>query len=454
MATPTDAQEYLQILDTFEEEYRLDLGIHLYSTFLLHRLNHLFPRKHWASWPLPKHEVPDAPYAKRYEDVIVEDTFETNNALLGSFQTEAGASEETILAATNGAKSTKSVKELYDETQMAPEDTGTEPVPPLTDKVLESDESDYENGLQSSFQDPLSDDSDTELPEDPALSETVRVLALATEERMANPKATLINEIGALIERKIHQRLQKKKAQAAISTDIYSSRVTKELSKKVANKTSRLMGSFIRQSEQLISRQLQRVYNHLHRQLFSWHDILLANLENEAGPERHANVESLAEVFRKCETLFMNVKYKYEFDMGEVHSEEEESDLEDSDVSDDNIKQVNHQKRRFDHAQYLRTFVERIHHPLKAKLGDKFAEIIWDRQKHNQLRSDMVRTIYLQRLRVEKRLHDLSWDIPRKKRLFFKNKEPIVHGTYMQKRRSQALHGSLGITADEFLAHV
>lgn len=451
MASSTDAQEYLRILDTLEEEYRSDLGIHLYSTFLLHRLNYIFPRRNWSSWPLPKDEVPDASSAKRYEDIIVDDTFKANSGhsmLTGSDNGPVENTTDLHSSSTNGTNPSKNVKMLYDETQVAPEDLETSPTRPLTQNVLESDESDLEFGLQSSFQEMLSDnESDTETHTDTVPADTVKVVSVATKEKMANPKASLMNEIGVLIEKKIHERLLKQNALVEVSTDIYKSPVAKELTKRLANKTSKLVGGLIRQSEELVARQTE-ARQRQHRQLFSWHDIILANLENEAGPELHANTHSLEEVLRKCEKLFVNVKYKYEFDVGHDSGEQSDDDDESSDEDSGN------QTGPFDHAHYLQTFVERFRHPLKSKLGNKFGDLILAQQKRDQFRYEMVKTIYLQRLRVEKRLRDLSWDIPRKKRLIFKNKEPMVHGTHLQMKRAQALHGGLGITADEFLANV
>lgn len=54
------------ILNSIEDEYRHDLSLHLYSTFLFHQINPLFPRRNWASWPLPFDRVPDPRSSKTF----------------------------------------------------------------------------------------------------------------------------------------------------------------------------------------------------------------------------------------------------------------------------------------------------------------------------------------------------------------------------------------------------
>lgn len=57
------------ILEGIEEDYTHDLSMHLYSTFLLHKVNFLFPKKKWSSWPLPFNVVPDPKPHQRYTDL-------------------------------------------------------------------------------------------------------------------------------------------------------------------------------------------------------------------------------------------------------------------------------------------------------------------------------------------------------------------------------------------------
>ncbi|CDR39001.1 CYFA0S02e10396g1_1 [Cyberlindnera fabianii] len=48
-----------QVLKELEDEYRHDLGVHLYSTHLLHLMNPKFPYRGYAAWPLAADTVPD-----------------------------------------------------------------------------------------------------------------------------------------------------------------------------------------------------------------------------------------------------------------------------------------------------------------------------------------------------------------------------------------------------------
>ena len=55
MSTKADRQ---QVLGVLEDNYTSDLSIHLYSTFLLRRINPNFPRHSWSYWPLRFADVP------------------------------------------------------------------------------------------------------------------------------------------------------------------------------------------------------------------------------------------------------------------------------------------------------------------------------------------------------------------------------------------------------------
>ena len=67
MSTKADRQ---QVLGVLEDNYTSDLSIHLYSTFLLRRINPNFPRHSWSYWPLRFADVPIP--QDNFEDDIVD----------------------------------------------------------------------------------------------------------------------------------------------------------------------------------------------------------------------------------------------------------------------------------------------------------------------------------------------------------------------------------------------
>jgi hypothetical protein len=56
------------ILKHFEEDYKEDLGVHLYSAHLMHTQSLKFPPKEWTSWPLDPADVPDPSTLEDYVD--------------------------------------------------------------------------------------------------------------------------------------------------------------------------------------------------------------------------------------------------------------------------------------------------------------------------------------------------------------------------------------------------
>ncbi|CAK7899599.1 hypothetical protein CAAN3_04S06810 [[Candida] anglica] len=82
-------RERAVILDAIEDEYRHDLALHLYSTFLLHQINPFFPRRNWASWPVPFEQVPDPGTEKKY---VLPENIQKGATIMPSFGVLGGGS--------------------------------------------------------------------------------------------------------------------------------------------------------------------------------------------------------------------------------------------------------------------------------------------------------------------------------------------------------------------------
>lgn len=61
-------QNSKQVLEHYEEDYKNDLAIHLYSAYLMHQQNPLFPHHPWTSWPKAPDVVPDPKTIDLYTD--------------------------------------------------------------------------------------------------------------------------------------------------------------------------------------------------------------------------------------------------------------------------------------------------------------------------------------------------------------------------------------------------
>lgn len=57
-----------KLLKSFEEEYKRDLGVHLYSAHLMHTQTPSFPRAGWSAWPLGDGIVPRPHSSLQYTD--------------------------------------------------------------------------------------------------------------------------------------------------------------------------------------------------------------------------------------------------------------------------------------------------------------------------------------------------------------------------------------------------
>lgn len=79
-----EKKDFDQIINTLEDNFRHDLAVHLYLTFLSHRVNPGFPGAKWASWPVAETELPDLMGQNEYEDLVEAGLFEdeTEEAML------------------------------------------------------------------------------------------------------------------------------------------------------------------------------------------------------------------------------------------------------------------------------------------------------------------------------------------------------------------------------------
>ncbi|ODV96824.1 hypothetical protein PACTADRAFT_48636 [Pachysolen tannophilus NRRL Y-2460] len=241
-----------QILQNLEDDFRHDLSLHLYSTFLLHLKNPFFPERRWSAWPLPYSEVPDPKNTSTYIDI---------NDVMGT--------------------------EYENQSEFA--DTETE-------------EAKKENNDGTSTPTPNS----TPAPENPAsegLDEIAKLIprshrVFELEERLSDANKNLKIELNSIFQSKIYNQISslnkgKKtdeiKYQAIIDPNI---EIPNLLYEKVKNRINSKIDSLVKM--RLTSRTKFKRDTDVIARLYNWRDILMdeGNLEAE----------------KRCRKLFTNIK--------------------------------------------------------------------------------------------------------------------------------------------------
>mmetsp|Transcript_6877 Transcript_6877/g.8736 ORF Transcript_6877/g.8736 Transcript_6877/m.8736 type:complete len:411 (-) Transcript_6877:1315-2547(-) len=401
------------ILNSLEDEYRHDLSIHLYSTFLFHQINPLFPRRNWASWPLPFERVPDPRSNK---------TFVDSEICIDQF--------DDIDHETNVNNSDITKQELTDDEDES-EDTGSD------DEIATKEVVIHENKHKR----------------------YMRIRSVATRETLSNSKVDIMIELHALLEKKIHERLKAvaDKKNLTMSPDI-SSKMTNEVCKKLANKVDHLVNNIISFQKQ---GQTRLSSSRPYPRLLNWQDILLAGLDVDESHNKILNNTNHAKLYQKCETLFTKPKYPYEYD---------EEDDENNEEDEDNIPDtyiINPEqgaqtpwadirlKPRFNYLEYL-SRVEETHSGLINYKNFK-ERVLKNRIQEDKLK-ELKNKIFMGKLRLQSKYTNIDWNEGKKRPKFQDRKPPKkfrIQNEDKDTQKEDALaHGGIQLTADDFTVNI
>lgn len=245
-----EKRDFNQILDSLEDNYRHDLAVHLYLTFLSHKVNPHFPGPNWASWPLDKSELPDLARYNRYEDQLDE-------AFVG------------------------------DTTPVSPQLKNTDEPRPVTKEMV-----------------------------DDLFSKKQQLSVRCQNSSPVAPNSLLLNELQALVLRKVHQKANLKRREGVDLTTDENNELTQQMALRLAHK-------------------LQGLLENLSTAKFSsrkgtWQDVhLQALVYRDHG--KPVSIKSERKSYARSKRLFRDVKFNYEYLLDQYHAsgeEEIDSDIE------------------------------------------------------------------------------------------------------------------------------
>lgn len=272
MSTKTDRQ---QVLGVLEDNYTSDLSIHLYSTFLLRRINPNFPRHSWSYWPLRFADVP-----------IPQDDFEDD--IVNGYEKDIDDDVSALKRRVSNRKSrAEEATSLEDSTK---EDEDTTIYNADVESESEQDEDDNNNEFEN---------------EDENLKRLLLrpITEITYLERTPNSKKLLVNSLSSIIQHKIHARIKElniSKNNLAITDDMASNPALVPLTTQLANRFNFLIDNLTRSKTS--------------KKTINWKDILCTAVRGEIGPHSNINAKSYEELYNKCEKLFSTMRYNYEFE--------------------------------------------------------------------------------------------------------------------------------------------
>lgn len=256
----SETKEFDKQIEYLEAGQRHDLAVHLYLAFLLHQINPLFPHKNWSSWP--QKTVADPTIINDYEDNMIDS------------------------------------KHQFDDG------------PPLQEQDEESEKQEISHNASDLD---TGDDSDHKTVFfRPGLG-AIKLRNLPR--RRVNPKVTLVNEMHALLLRRISRKLRAEgRGCSPIDED---SPVLKNMALQMANRMGHVFDLLKRQRRmnKLAKDEKHFIPADVYRQYFkqNWQDVVTADLKSN-NRNQVANLRRLRQVYTRCRGYFKDVAYDYEYD--------------------------------------------------------------------------------------------------------------------------------------------
>lgn len=179
-----DITTYENVIDLIEEDFRHDLGVHLYSTVLMNQINPLFPRKKWQLWPLTADQVPIPRGSTSYSDLVDyrippapnNQGFEEAREMVSSrtVGSQDSSDDETIkdyqLAAEKGARTRMGMAKLMENETGWAERQRSKKVGRLMELSDDDDDDDEaEDEDEEEEENDIADDIDEDIDEDSQL---------------------------------------------------------------------------------------------------------------------------------------------------------------------------------------------------------------------------------------------------------------------------------------------
>ncbi|CAK9441408.1 uncharacterized protein LODBEIA_P52760 [Lodderomyces beijingensis] len=296
-----------KILRSLDRNFCEDLSLHLYSTFLLHRIDSQFPPKTWANWPKPFEGVsaPD----QRYVDNLFDDPY--CDAVSGS------------TSDNDGDEGPAKKKVRASEANEANE-ASTSVVATQGSASIESYGGGGEDQHSFSSKEVL---------------ERLKVVEISYHEKKPDAKAVLMNELNALLESKIHRKIEQMKSEGKVDkswhmTNWVPKQDTVPICTQVANRFDSMLRMLFTMNDST-ERKIKKVKMKKNRRkkdreteneinkketefrVIEWRDVLLAAATSDATPSTQMKSEQLREyerLHRDCSGLFDDIKNVYSFE--------------------------------------------------------------------------------------------------------------------------------------------
>lgn len=418
-------KEINDVIRNIEEDYRHDLALHLYSTFLLHRINPLFPRRNWSSWPLPMGQVPDPKTSKLYCDSLIPDNLFTR---------------------TNGKENEDECQgELFSFTQDSPVFEKKDHHKMNKEMALSpfSQADALDEGSDESFDD-CDVSNDEELNRENSKARHFRIRSVTTKETLTDSKIDLLIELSALIERKIHQRIVEKRDKGIQMAMLHQPDLIIETCKKLATSVDSTFNSIIKYQYRS---KMKMTSDRPYVRLMNWQDILLAGLSMYNTDNSTFDVKEYASLYSLCELMFNYTDYNYQYlDYSEDEAEDDSLLAEESTINDHH----NLTKSKLDVMQHLDR-LERTHPNMINYAGLKQRTLKkWADDEHLQT---MKKTLFFSRLKLLTKFRDLSWE-SQPHGIGYKpnaSKKQKIRGNGIINQKETALnHGGKHLTVEDF----
>ncbi|KAM9916614.1 hypothetical protein OXX59_004246 [Metschnikowia pulcherrima] len=167
----------------------------------------------------------------------------------------------------------------------------------------------YDQGNIDNTQTGKQTDPDREQPPVTLQSSGQKAALQLKSRTISSPRATLINEIHFVLQRKIKAQLARKRSQKGIITLDDDSEMMRIMATRIANK----LGNVLHRLSTQKPRKLQNKPGSSKRYLKNWQDVALADLCNDKLGQR-VNIEAHRRKYLKMRDLFVNASYDYRYD--------------------------------------------------------------------------------------------------------------------------------------------
>lgn len=253
-----DTRDFESEIGNLENIHRHDLAVHLYLAHLLHRVNPLFPAEKWASWP--QKIATDPTVYEDYTDSII------------------GPQNDFVTISVN-------------------EDL------PVSDNQATLNIDSNDSGVDSDYKTVF------------FRSGSVKLNKL--QRLKSHPKALLVNEMHALLQRRIRRRFalsNPKKLSSVIDAELP---LLRDMALQMANRMGRTIARLKQQRllSKISAEDKPFLDSHVYRKYYkqNWQDVVTADLRSCSRAKR-VELRRLRELYTKCRRLFHEESYKYEYD--------------------------------------------------------------------------------------------------------------------------------------------